>query len=644
MTEKHNFFGSRDVVWYILLLGYLAFTIALVSITLYAFDQLGDLIVPGRLHSPAEIGYVRNWALVIEFVFTVAGGALLYLWLGYRRARGSLLTCYDKSRQKILRLNHLYAALSRVNEAIMHIADRTELLNEICRIAVEHGQFKLAWIGLVNEHNSVVEVAASAGDAQAYLDGICVMTDAGQPEGCGPVGLAIRNHEESICNDIAGDPRAAPWRDRAAKFGLRSAAACPLELEGRVVGALTLYSGEVDYFNLTMTRLLFDFSTNISLSLNIFARKARRAQAEKKLLESEGKFRTLVDNLPQMIFVKDVNSVYVACNAVFARSLGLMPEDIVGKTDYDFYPEALANKYRSYDQAVLAGGRSESFEERRITQGREIVVHTAKALFRDEQGVVVGVLGVLTDITGQKQYEEIRSKMELDGRLNLAKEMASGLAHELSQPLAAISNYLVACQRRMAAEGEWDQDKLREAVQLALRQSERAGGIISHIKGLVKSRGHEHGWLNINLLAESTMVFLEDEVSRDAIAVRMDLHPLPQVMACKVEIVQVLLNLYKNAIEEMRACPQRVLTVTTGMNESGEVQVMVSDTGRGVSPDHVDSVFNPFHTSKNDGLGLGLAICRSFIDNHGGRIWVESGAQSGAVFCFTLPLKGRSAG
>ena len=151
--------------------------------------------------------------------------------------------------------------------------------------------------------------------------------------------------------------------------------------------------------------------------------------------------------------------------------------------------------------------------------------------------------------------------------------MASGLAHELSQPLAAVSNYLVSCQRRMEVDGDWDKEKLRAAVRLALGQSERAANIIGHIKGLVKKQGYEHDWLNVNLLVESTLVFLEDELTRCGIAVNMDLQPLPQVMACQVEIVQVLLNLYKNAIEAMSASTQRVLTVTTSMSGADEVMV-----------------------------------------------------------------------
>jgi PAS domain S-box-containing protein len=641
-TEAHNLFSRRDVVSYIPLLIYLIIALMILAASYYAFNHFGYEIERKKLRDLSEMADLQFWTLLFELMLAVLGAMLIYARNRGVFVNNQLLDSHQTTLQNIKRLKHLYAALSRVNEAIMRIGNREELLNEICRIAIEHGQFKLAWIGLVNDIDRTVEVVAASGEALAYLDNFQVNIDAGRPEGQGLAGLAIRDNLACISNDFLNDPRMLPWQEKAGRHGLRAAATCPLELEGRVVGVLTLYSDEKDYFDLTMTRLLSDFSTDISLALNLFARKDRRFLFEKKLHESEGKFKTLVDNLPQMIFVKDVTSVYVACNSLYAKSLGIAPEEIVGKTDYDFYPEALANKYRAYDKAILTGGRAESFEESRLLNGKEAIVHAAKATFKDEQGRVLGVLGVLTDITEQKKYEEIRAQMERDGRLNLAKEMASGLAHELSQPLAAVSNYLVSCQRRMAESGEWDREKLRKAVELALAQSERAGGIISHIKGLVKNQGHEHGWLNINQLVESTLVFLEDEVSRNDIAVQLALSPLSPVMACKVEIVQVLLNLYKNAIEAMRSCPVRVLTVETEMTDTGEVAVTVSDTGRGIPSDKMDSVFNPFYTSKSDGLGLGLAICRSFVDNHGGRIRVESGAKSGAVFCFTLPLQGRS--
>jgi two-component system sensor kinase FixL len=117
----------------------------------------------------------------------------------------------------------------------------------------------------------------------------------------------------------------------------------------------------------------------------------------------------------------------------------------------------------------------------------------------------------------------------------------------------------------------------------------------------------------------------------------MTLSPLPKVMACRIEIEQVLLNLYKNAIEAMSAWPQRELRVSTRLSEAGYVLIAVSDTGKGLLLNEMANLFNPFQTTKKDGLGLGLVICRSIVENHGGQIWADANMSLGAEFCFTLP-------
>lgn len=246
---------------------------------------------------------------------------------------------------------------------------------------------------------------------------------------------------------------------------------------------------------------------------------------------------------------------------------------------------------------------------------------------------------ITRDITERKQLEEMRAKMEHAGRLNVAGEMASGMAHELSQPLTACSNYLHGCLRRMD-ENDWDRESLHRAVQLAYKQAEQAGKIINHLKGMVRKQGHERALIDINLLVREVCGFLEDEIKRQGISLTMTLFPLPQVMACRVEIEQVLLNLYKNAIESMYACPQRELRISTRTTESGDVLVTVSDTGRGILSAEMAGLFNPFQTSKQEGLGLGLTICRTFVENHGGRIWANPQRELGAEFNFMLPAGG----
>ncbi|MFH1494790.1 MAG: ATP-binding protein [Pseudomonadota bacterium] len=248
------------------------------------------------------------------------------------------------------------------------------------------------------------------------------------------------------------------------------------------------------------------------------------------------------------------------------------------------------------------------------------------------------IQGIIRDLGERKQLEEMRAKMEHAGRLNIAGEMASGMAHELSQPLTACNNYLEVCLRRMEEE-TWDREKLRSTLRLASIQAERAGKIINHLKDMVRKQGHERVLIDVNLLAREVMSLLEDEIKRLGISLYMTLSPLPQVMACRVEIEQVLYNLYKNAIEAMHSWPQRELRVSSSLTETGEVLIAVSDSGKGILPSEMENLFNPFHSTKKGGLGLGLVICRSIVENHGGQIWGTAKREFGAEFCFTLPVE-----
>ncbi|HEX5338934.1 MAG TPA: PAS domain S-box protein, partial [Gallionella sp.] len=847
------------------------------------YDIVHRLLLPEQ-----RIKYVREWC---ETFYDQDGHPL--------RSVGTSQDVTERilNEHKILRLNNFYAALSRANEAIARSGDRDTLFQELCNIAVEHGQFKLAWIGLVDEPARTVNVAAFSGEASGYLDNIQVSIDADRQEGRGPIGTTVRNNTETILNDFLHDPSSAPWHESAGKYGLLAAAACPLSLDGKVVGVLMLYAGETNYFDQELANLLSDLSRDITFALNNFAREAQRKQAEEMLRESEEKFRTLVENLPERVFVKNADLVFTACNEQLARDLGIKPEEIVGKTDYDFFPEKLAEMYQENDRLIMCSGQVESFEERIVLEGEERYISTIKAPYRDNQGKIVGVIGafwditerrllaeiqrksteeiedlyenapcgyhsldgdgtiirinhtelqwlgytreevvgklnfadlhtaksqrkfrknfvlfkeqgslfdqeyelirkdgsvfpvilnatavfdadgrflmsrstlhditerkfaqealqesellfrtmvdnapmiiwvsdasrgnsyqgfnffnrrwheftghtldgsqghnwafyvhpddrerclanyqeafrqalpfqheyrllrhdgvyrwmddsgvprfmeggkflghigICVDITEQKEFEAMRAQMEHAGRLNIAGEMASGIAHELSQPLTACNNYLDGCLRRMD-DSEWDKDKLRNAVQLACKQASRAGKIINHLKGLVRKQGHERGLIDLNTLIEDVITFLEDEVRHHRISVNMALCELPKITGSKVEIEQVFLNLCKNAIEAMSGCSRRELHISTSIVDAGHIQVDVRDTGTGFLPDEAENLFNPFHTSKKDGLGLGLAICRSFIENHGGKIWAEPQLESGAKFCFTLSVRG----
>ena len=192
------------------------------------------------------------------------------------------ITERKRAEENILRLNHLYAVLSETNKAIVRSGNRAKLFKEVCRVAVEHGSFRLAWVGLVNRSTGLVEPVAAAGAGKEILPHIRVST-LEEPEGNGLIGQSLREGSSRFSNDFLNDPRTFPWRTRAAECGLLSAAATPLRLGAEVVGVLALYAGDRYFFDQQMIELLEEMAADISFALDRFDREMRHRQAERAL-------------------------------------------------------------------------------------------------------------------------------------------------------------------------------------------------------------------------------------------------------------------------------------------------------------------------------------------------------------------------
>lgn len=399
-----------------------------------------------------------------------------------------------------------------------------------------------------------------------------------------------------------------------------------------------------------------------------------RKLAENRLSESEERFRSMADKAPVMIWMAEVHGTQQSrhchdCRDYFTQgwhecslpTLEPAPldkhecrsffnqrwHDFTGLTsdqlqNYNWqYTVHLEDRAYCLDncEAAFLGARPFKIEYRlRRHDGVFRWVQDTGVPRFSEDGNLLGFIGTCVDITEQKMFEEMRSEIEHIGRLNIAGEMASGLAHELSQPLGAASIYLDGCLNRMA-EDDWDREMLQKAVRQAHVQTQRAGNIISHLKEMMRKQGRKCEMMDINSVIKDSVSFLEQELNRHSIAVIHDFCDLPLTSVNKIEIEQILLNLMKNAIDSMSSQARRELRLATRLINSGTIMTTVSDTGKGIPPDELDNVFNPFQTTKQNGLGLGLGICRSLIENYGGKIWAEQRSDCGMEFNFTLPVE-----
>ena len=217
-------------------------------------------------------------------------------------------------------------------------------------------------------------------------------------------------------------------------------------------------------------------------------------------------------------------------------------------------------------------------------------------------------------------------------------ELTASLAHEINQPLAAVVTNARACLRWLMRDVP-NLEEARKAAELIARDGKRASDVISRIRALVRKTGSEKARLDVNQAIQEVVYLTEHEGLRKGVTLRMELgSDLPLVLGDRVQLQQVILNLVMNGIEAMApvADRPRELLVYSRLHESNQVLVGVQDSGVGIAPENLKKIFDPFYTTKSQGMGMGLAISRSIVENHGGKLWASPNDGPGATFQFTL--------
>ncbi len=275
--------------------------------------------------------------------------------------------------------------------------------------------------------------------------------------------------------------------------------------------------------------------------------------------------------------------------------------------------------------------------------GSSFPVEYSSTPLRDEKGHIVGSVVVFRDISTRKKAEEAARQYQTElahvARLSTMGEMASGMAHELNQPLTAIATNADACIRLLEADPD-ARDRIIDVLETIGTQSRRAGSIIQQLRQFVRKEEPQLTWVDINQLIDEVLMLVQPEIDRAGIGVVRDLEPnLARVRAQRIQIDQVILNLVRNAIEAMNdsRVTARNLTLRTRNRDGHSVLVSVEDTGPGLDESVQDKLFDPFVTSKPQGMGLGLSISLGIIDAHKGKLYYDGGTE-GAIFRFIIPV------
>jgi PAS domain S-box-containing protein len=424
--------------------------------------------------------------------------------------------------------------------------------------------------------------------------------------------------------------------------GIKSVVVIPVGVAGETLGALAFSSirEERTWSDEVIQRL--------RLMGEIFANALLRKRSEKALIASERNYREIFNAANDGTFVHDPETgAILDVNAGVLDMLGYTYEELlqlsIGDLSMGTLPYSQEEAIRWVRRAIEEGPQSFEWLVRR----KDGECFWAEVDLRESNiGGQPRVLSVVRDITERKQAEKAaeRHRVELARawHVNALGEMASGLAHELNQPLCAILNYANGCLR-LTRKRELPKAALKESIKEVIGQAERAGDIVKRVRGLVGKREPRCVKLDVKALLSDTMGMIEKEAAKHDVTVISEFKGrLPKVQADDVEIEQVALNLMRNAIEAMgdEKVSERTLTIATSRPEKGTIEVAIKDTGRGLSPEVSERVFDSFFTTKQHGLGIGLSLSRRIVEAHGGRLWAESDGCSGTTFRFTLPVVG----
>jgi C4-dicarboxylate-specific signal transduction histidine kinase len=278
----------------------------------------------------------------------------------------------------------------------------------------------------------------------------------------------------------------------------------------------------------------------------------------------------------------------------------------------------------------------------RRKDGTEFPVEISLSPLETQEGTLVS--GAVRDVTERTRAEEALRQAKADlahvSRVTAMAELTASLAHEVNQPIAATVTSANSCIRWLEADVP-NLEKARAAAARIVKDGTRAADIISRIRLLFQKRTQPLELVDVNAVIEEMVVLLRGEATRYSISVRTELAAdLPQVMGDRVQLQQVMMNLMTNSIDAMKAADgTRELAIKSQPAEDGQLLVSVSDTGVGLPPGQADQIFNAFFTTKPHGTGMGLRICRSIIESHGGRLWAADNSPRGASFYLSLPAK-----
>jgi PAS domain S-box-containing protein len=534
------------------------------------------------------------------------------------------------------RAEALLAGEKQLLEMIAKGEPLNQVLEALCRLVEQESSGSICSILLLDEDGTRLRAGVAPGLPASYtsiIDGWPIATQEG------PCAIAACRRETVIMTDLRTDPVSDFYRELAATHGLRACWSVPvLSQDRRVLGTFAVYYREPRSPTSAEYNLIEQFRDLASIAIE-------RTQAENALRRSQAYLAEA-----QRLSLTGSFSWQPATGAITwsEETYRIFELDPAVKPTLELvrrriHPDDVAF-YQQVVERATREGKDLAFEHRlQLPDGSikylQIVAHS----FRDEATDAVEFVGAVMDITERKCSQDALDRARLDlahvSRVSTLGQMAASIAHEINQPLAGIVINGNASLRWLAGESP-NLSEAREATSRIVRDGQRAGDVITRLRSLFRREGSPKERLSLSEVVQEVIAITRGEVQKGGATIRTDMaEDLTLVMGDRVQLQQVVLNLIMNAVEAMNGVQDRPreIVIRAVHGQGDEVQVAVQDSGVGLDPQGKEKLFDAFYTSKSVGMGMGLAISRSIVEHHGGRLWAVSNDGPGATFLFTIP-------
>jgi PAS domain S-box-containing protein len=561
------------------------------------------------------------------------------------------ITNEKRAMLEVQRLNRIYAVLSNINQAIVRIKDKQQLFDSGCRIAVEDGKFRMAWIGMFNEKEHTISVASSAGNMNNFLK------DIDKPSQqklfwSSPASQAIKTGNYLIINDFEKvNKKLETWYEYISRLGCNSIAIFPLKTFNKVIGILGLFSEEKDFFEEKEIALLTEMVQDISFSLETMENEKLRLQAVTELKESETRFFNAFEYAAIGMAIVSLESNYMRVNNALCNMSGYSVNELIGKNLKDVtHPEDWENDLQQIKRMLSNEIDVYQTEKRYIHKtGRSLWIMLSSSLLRDNNGNPVYFITQIQDITERKKAEKeiIHAKERAEELNRLKSNFLANMSHELRTPMIGILG---------AAELMKESNSIDEIRELSEAFEHSANRLLRTLNKILDISKIESGQITL----QKKEVALDDLIENALALFKLDAHKKNLSFNYNIQhkniivnldedlFINILNDLLHNAIKFTHEGGITIQLSKKIIRNSEAAEIIVSDTGIGIPKEKLNIIFKAFrqasegYSRQHEGTGLGLTLAKKYTEMMNGTISVDSEIGKGTTFTLRFPLAGKS--